>query len=528
MTEKRRVYRRPSEGRGAALSASGGLSGDPMRDASRRLGWVGLVGAGGFLSALVLNHIFKIPIYLQHDMYDVTGFLLGSAVFLTSRRAKLRPHQIFQVGTLFEIVGGLMIVVPEHEVLVQATSGGFVGISWLTAWIAFFAMVLPARPLTTVAAALVTASMNPLALWIGTLARHPWPPPSVTARLLIPNYLVAGFMAIPAIGIYRLNRAVAEARELGSYHLEEQLGQGGMGEVWRAWHRMLARPAAIKLISPEVLEKAIGIERSELQQRFEREARATASLTSPHTVALHDFGVTEDGTFYYVMELLHGLDLEKLVERFGPMPTERTVHYLLQICELLDEAHARKLLHRDITPANVYASRLGRRVDFIKLLDFGLVKRWHDVSVGINPLTVDQDVRGTPAFMASERWTKGAIDGGTDLYSVGCVGFWMLTGCMVFEGRTPWELASHHMATPPVPPSHRTEWPVPRELDAIILACLEKEPANRPPSASALAERLATVPLRHPWKEERAEAWWRMHLPETLADGGERAPRQVS
>ena len=303
-----------------------------------------------------------------------------------------------------------------------------------------------------------------------------------------------------------------EARELGSYRLRERLGAGGMGEVWRAEHRMLARPAAIKLIRPEVLGAKDADSRQVLVQRFEREAQATALMRSAHTVELYDFGVTDEGTFYYVMELLDGLDLAELVRRTGPVPAERAVHFLRQMCDSLAEAHEAGLIHRDIKPANVYACHHGRRLDFVKVLDFGLVKhgvRGDDVP---DDLTADRLAGGTPAFMSPEQALgETGVDGRSDLYAVGCVAYWLLTGTVVFEGRTAMETILMHVNREPEPPSRRTALPIPRDLEAIVLACLAKSADARPQTADELTARLDSVRLNSEWTAVRAREWWQEH-----------------
>ena len=310
---------------------------------------------------------------------------------------------------------------------------------------------------------------------------------------------------------YGLRRQVAEANELGQYVLDEKIGGGGMGEVWRARHRLLIRPAAIKLIRPEMSG-----DRELLLRRFEREARATAALRSPHTVQLYDFGATEDGRLYYVMELLDGLDLDTLVRQYGPLPPERVVHILRQVCSSLQDAHGNGLVHRDIKPANVVVSRAGTTFDFAKVLDFGLVKldtarKTEDDAV---KLSAEDSTSGTPAFMAPEVVLGGAdTDHRVDLYALGCVGYWLLTGKLIFEGRNVVEVMYHHAHTPPPRPSTRSELPIPAQLEDLVMECLEKDPERRPASAEAVSTRLEAVPLESPWTVERAERWWAMHRP---------------
>ncbi len=303
---------------------------------------------------------------------------------------------------------------------------------------------------------------------------------------------------------------VHRAHERGSYQLLELLGHGGMGEVWLAEHRMLARPAAVKIIKPQALGRD-GDERGRtVLQRFEQEAQATALLRSPHTIELFDFGLADDGTFYYVMELLDGFDLETLVDEHGPQPAERVVYLIRQACLSLAEAHARGLIHRDVKPANTHVCRYGLEVDFVKVLDFGLVKDsgGHDVR-----LTGEQMTLGTPAYMAPEMALGGELDGRSDIYSVGCVAYWMLTGQRVFAGETAVQVVARHLGDAPVPPSQATELEVPEALDRLVLDCLAKQPADRPADAGQLVERLDTLGLADAWSRDRRERWWQLHAP---------------
>ncbi|PYR31626.1 MAG: serine/threonine protein kinase [Acidobacteria bacterium] len=306
--------------------------------------------------------------------------------------------------------------------------------------------------------------------------------------------------------------AQQEARSLGSYKLEELLGRGGMGEVWRATHQLLARQAAIKLIRPEALGGDVDT-REIAMARFEREAQAAASLRSPHTIEVYDFGVSDTGTLYYVMELLAGYDAQELVERFGPLPVERVVHLLAQVCDSLSEAHAARLVHRDIKPSNICVCRYGRQADFVKVLDFGLVKRvrvFADDETQLQ-LTASHVVSGTPAFIAPEQVLGGAdTDARTDLYAVGCAAFWLLTGRTVFEGSTAMDVLMQQVRKEPPPPSRYSEHPVPAALDAVILRCLAKSPDDRPQSADELAEALTAACDPRAWTPARASEWWKL------------------
>ena len=298
-----------------------------------------------------------------------------------------------------------------------------------------------------------------------------------------------------------------EGVPLGLYRLMEKLGEGGMGEVWRARHQLLARPCAVKVIRPDRL---VDSNREKTLERFRREAKAVARLSSPNTVRLYDFGVTETGSIYFVMELLEGLDIAALVQRFGPMPAERVIDVLRQACRSLGEAHASGLLHRDIKPHNLQLCHLGLEFDVVKVLDFGLVKSLRE---GSADLTADDVVTGTPAYMPPERVQGGVADERSDIYALGCVAYWMLTGQTVFTG-DPMAMMLHHVRTPPQPPSKSARTAVPERLDQIVLACLAKFPEQRPSSAIALWQQLGEVKVTNPWTAERAESWWREQLPD--------------
>jgi serine/threonine-protein kinase len=305
--------------------------------------------------------------------------------------------------------------------------------------------------------------------------------------------------------VYELAAAASQGQEMGSYRLEELLGRGGMGEVWRASHRLLARGAAVKLIRADP-----GSDSRELLRRFEREARATAALRSPHTVNVYDYGTTEDGTFYYVMELLEGYDLETLVHRFGPLPPERAVFLLEQACHSLAEAHEGGLIHRDVKPANIYVCRYGIDSDFVKLLDFGLVK--NPVADANSSVTHAGVIAGTPGYMSPEMGLGSPdVDWRTDIYALGCVAYWLLTGHRVFEEGSPMQILMDHVQKKPDPPSSRVPGGLPAEIDRIVLACLEKDPNNRPQTAAELAAELRAVPRTEDWSEERARRWWLAH-----------------
>jgi serine/threonine-protein kinase len=344
--------------------------------------------------------------------------------------------------------------------------------------------------------------MDPVGLVIHIAAGAPAPTFGAVARESVPILFACVLAIVLSRIVHDLNVEVRRARDLGSYHLVSLIGHGGMGEVWRAQHRMLARPAAIKLIRPDA---SGGVSRDTLV-RFEREAQATAALSSPHTVQVYDFGITEEGSFYYVMEMLTGLDAETLVRRHGAVPAERVVYLLLQVCKSLEEAHARGLVHRDIKPANIFICRYGLECDFVKVLDFGLVKTLgFGGEAGLTGVGV---VTGTPEYMAPEiARGERAFDHRADLYSLGCVAYRLLSGGPVFDSQSPIEFLIDQVRTPPVRPSSRAGIQVPRELEDLVMECLEKDPSRRPQSAAELAGRLRALGLDR-WTARRAEEWW--------------------
>jgi tRNA A-37 threonylcarbamoyl transferase component Bud32 len=314
--------------------------------------------------------------------------------------------------------------------------------------------------------------------------------------------------------------ATDRMRELGSYRLIERIGQGAMGEVWRAEHRLLARQAAIKLIREEMLASG-GRKPAELIERFRREAQTLATLRSRHTTLLFDYGVTEDGTFYFVMELLDGMDLETLVHRHGPQPPDRVIRLLIQVCSSLAEAHAAGLVHRDIKPANVFVCRAADEVDVVKVLDFGIVQGGGEqkeaplaASASVGPgdgrLTHAGQHVGSPAVMAPEQIRGQDIDGRADLYSLGCVAVWLLSGRMPFLGETAFDMMGAHLYTAVPALASLVSGDLPAELDRILRQCLEKGRDDRPRDAGALAEalRAIVVPPGDAWTAQRAAAWW--------------------
>jgi len=359
--------------------------------------------------------------------------------------------------------------------------------------------------------------------WVSALAASPMTVAAIIVTVYYPDEvgypipaLVGGTTIYAGLGcviasvgshvIYGLRREVREARQLGQYTLGEKIGEGGMGAVFKATHAMLRRPTAIKLLLP-------GRAGEDHLSRFEREVQLTAQLTHPNTIAIYDYGRSPDGTFYYAMEYLDGVDLERLVRIDGPQPAARVVHILVQACGALAEAHARGLIHRDIKPANIILSKRGDVPDVVKVVDFGLVKDFEKESE-----TTGSVVAGTPAYLSPEAVTSPTTIGPAgDLYAIGALAYFLLTGTIVFEAENVVEMCVHHVRTKPTPPSERTDNEIPASLEALVLQCLSKKPEDRPDSADALRRALLDLPEVPPWPEHTALEWWRSF--ETRASG---------
>ncbi|UCF19105.1 MAG: serine/threonine protein kinase [Gemmatimonadota bacterium] len=521
------VLRRNVEGQDSGEGVSTSPSAFPkdlIAEAADRLGWLGLLYAAGFslvyfTPRLLVGAGVVELLTRTHSVIALVSIALGLAVFLLSRHATMAPQHILNLGLVFEVVGALGIAMSEFWGQFPAYDpegmlADFLGIPWECVWIIGFPLLAPARPSKTLIASLAAASAGPATVGLSVLAGPGMPNVPLyffVGYFLFTTYLCAGIAYLISRGVLKYGVRLRRARDIGNYHLIERLGEGGMGEVWAATHRMLARPAAVKLIRPELLGHNDS-SRDTVLKRFEREAKATAALTSCHTIAIYDFGYTEDGAFFYVMELLCGLNLETLVRRFGPIRPARAVHFLRQACESLGEAHERGLVHRDVKPANIFACKLGHDCDFVKVLDFGLVKTTEQREPR-HQLTGEGIAAGTPAYMAPEMALgTPTVDGRADIYSVGCVAYWLLTGQQVFRGKSQIATVVDHVKTPPVPPSQRTEVDIPEALERVIMACLEKDPENRPQTAEQLSDLLAESVPDDAWSTKRAAEWWRLHL----------------
>ena len=442
------------------------------------------------------------------DAIAALSVVASVALFSYTRRGERDPRSVLDLGLAYMVFTAFALGLTFHWALVPADHVITPGISWIGAVVLMFAAIVPSTPAKTLFAGFLAVSMNPISMWIAR-ARGLWNFESSTDALLMhyPDYLLLGVAVVISHVVTGLGQQVAKAREMGSYQLGELLGRGGMGEVYHATHRMLARPAAIKLIRPEVIGGGDPAAAQLAVSRFRREAETAASLRSPHTVELYDFGVTDDQTLYFVMELLEGLNLESLVRQHGPLPAGRVVHILRQVCASLEEAHVRGLVHRDIKPANIHVGRMGLVYDFVKVLDFGLVKPTTDPTTADSLATQAGLVIGTPGYMAPEMALSATVDRRADLYSLGCVAYYLLTGRPVFEGETVMQVFAQHLQAAPTPPSQHAPSRVPPDLEQLVLSCLAKQPEDRPGSAADLERRLAAVDVE-PWTDAQARQWW--------------------
>jgi serine/threonine-protein kinase len=513
-------------------SSLGGASLSPELEdaAARRLGALALLTATVAGVMIVVERLVRPASFVDPRLrfgIQVLGILLSLGLYALIVSGRVRSGRVLRAAFVYQVAQGFLMGVGFYTA--QLVPGiAMRGWTSVAVWMMVFPLVVPSRPRRTVLATLATALADPLALATAVALGASRPARADLAQMFVPTLMACVLAPLAARIVYGLTVEVKRAREMGSYRLVSKLGHGGMGEVWRAEHRMLARSAAIKLIRPAVLGSGDALHALEMTKRFEREAQATAALRSPHTIEVYDFGLTADGTFYYVMELLEGHSLQALVDRYGPLPPERVVGILRQACHSLAEAHAAGLVHRDVKPANLFTSRLGLDVDFVKVLDFGLVKR-RGAAAGGEALTVEGGFAGTPAYMPPEV-ALGAepTDGRADIYGLGCVAYFLLTGKPVFEGGNAMQVVIDHVRTPPAAPSLRTDRPIPETLERIVLRCLEKDPARRPPNADALSRELQATGLESLWTEERAQAWWAQHPPAPIAQESEPSSEGLS
>jgi eukaryotic-like serine/threonine-protein kinase len=491
-------------------TARGELPPDVLEAGVKRLGLVTLVCTSSLAVVLLL-----VVLLAQHDAVLRTQVLplaaaclipaivLNLAMLLITRFFRLKARAVLHVSLIYLVLFSLSLSALRH------------GLPWpdtevLRSWspvaivLIMYGALVPARPSTIASAGAIAALMDPLALFMAQPAGAR-PSLAQVSLLLVSPAAGVGLAYLSSRVLYGLTEHITRAREVGSYRLDKRLGIGGMGEVWSARHQMLARPAAIKLIRPAILASHGPEEAKRLLKLFEREAQTTASLTSPNTIQLFDYGVTLDGTFYYVMELLRGYDLQTLVKTFGKQQPARVAYLMIQATASLNEAHEHQFVHRDLKPANIFTCRYGGDVDFVKVLDFGLVMDRRPTEEELQK----PGLIGTPAVMAPEMVRFNApVDQRADIYALGCVAYWLLTGERVFEAENRADMLVMHAHQRPVPPSKRAGISIPPRLEEIILQCLDKNPNKRPQTARDLGDQIRELGLDQEWTRARREQWW--------------------
>jgi serine/threonine-protein kinase len=489
----------------------------------RRLRVAGLIGLAGFGSFFVKHQLFPSahgPESFDHSLHAlvvamlvVTCALLWSSVPITTR--VLRGLELTMFGTM-----AVFFAIVQIEIF---AGGNFLGwaktgfenevnrlgtISNAFRWFLLIVLYGTFIPNTWKRSALVvgTLALTPLVLMFLTCFRCSIMGRYTGASMFDMTLILAMGSAIAIFGSYKissLQQQANQARKLGQYQLHRKLGAGGMGEVYLGEHLLLKRACAIKLIRPDQAGDPTTL------SRFVREVQAMATLTHWNTVEVYDYGNAEDGTFYYVMEYLPGLSLQDLVEEYGPLPPGRAIWFLRQVCAALREAHAVGLIHRDIKPSNVIACRRGAAHDVAKLLDFGLV---HDHALDghvDHKLTIQGAILGSPPYISPEQARgRGHVDARSDIYSLGGLAYYLVTGQSPFVRDTVMELLVAHLHEVVQPPRElRPE--LPHDLEEVILTCLRKDPAERYPDVASLDRALSRCEAADQWDADRAEVWWR-------------------
>lgn len=478
------------------------------------LGLVTLSLSGTYLAVavvaeLALDGAAAVMLHLQSPrrFLNLGGAAVSLLVWLAARRGVRTPRQLL----LIDAIGTVAAVIPYTLMAVLGQTGmSGVFLTALTVMLVLLtrALMVPSDARRTLG---ISSVAGLLAVGLGTYAYGANPAqmgdqdlPHLGLNLTMWMVVIVTVATIASWILFGLRTQISEARRLGQYTLGDKIGAGGMGVVYHAQHALLRRPTAVKLLTP-------GRSGEAAVKRFEREVQLTASLQHPNTVTVYDYGRTPDGIFYYVMEYMDGGDLEGLVKADGPLPPARVVYLLSQVASGLAEAHEIGLIHRDIKPANILVAGAGPIADLAKLVDFGLVR---DMTAMTDPgLTATQSVMGTPLYMAPESIADpSGVDARVDLYALGAVAYFLLTGTPVFEGNTVVEICSKHLHTEPETPSERLGLKVPEMLEEVVMRCLAKKPAERPATALELRELLEACKEEvGEWTASQARAWWARH-----------------
>ena len=472
------------------------------------------VETGGALGGSPLEHRIDL-------LQDGLSLILCGSLALVASFSTLGDRWVLNAALVAEVILSVLMSIEDPWAAYDRT-GHVPGLTWVVPLIILVPLLVPARPRTTLMVSILCAATMPAGLSAlaaaGLIATHP----ADFASAALSGVVAVGIASVASRAMYGAGSQIAAARTVGSYELVESIGRGGAGEVWKAQHLLLARPAAIKLMLPEGLQGPREA-REKALARFTREAQVTAELSSPHTIRLYDFGIGADQSLYYVMELLQGANLQHFVYKHGAIEPRRAVHWLQQACHSLGEAHARGLIHRDVKPSNLFLCQLGRDLDVIKVMDFGLSRP------GIEPaeshLTREGAILGTPGYMAPEQIFGLPVGPATDLYALGCVAYWLLAGTEPFEADHPGPLLMMHAQSTPPPLSHKARQPIPPRLEALVMACLAKNPADRPSDADRLRADLMGSVDQPPWSATDARDWWASHVDEVAHGGANDASR---
>jgi serine/threonine-protein kinase len=486
------------------------LPSDLLRDSRGRVRIAAALGTAAFALFLAVDasgvlggSALERRIDITHDLLSL---LVCGALLLVASFSNFADRAVLGMALAVEVLLSALISIADPWATFDRT-GSVPGITWVIPVIILFPLLVPARPRTTLLVSSLCALTMPAGLAALAATGRIAARPSDFWAAWVGGAVAVGIASVAARTVYGAGGQAAAARMVGSYELLDLIGRGGAGEVWKGRHLLLARRAAVKLMLPEHLQGAREARDAALA-RFSHEAQVTASLTSPHTVALYDFGVSAETSLYYVMELLEGTNLQHFVYRYGAIEPRRAVHWLRQACHSLGEAHARGLIHRDIKPSNLFLCRYGRDQDFLKVLDFGLSKPTAGDALDMTRATLRL---GTPGYMAPEQIFGQAVSPATDLYALGCVAYWLLAGVTPFDSDDAGELLRMHAQSAPPPLAGRAKQPIPEALEATVMACLAKDPAARPADADRLDARLAAIDDGAAWTPADAHAWWEQH-----------------